>query len=92
VLLNEAQNLAAVQLHPWLLAPILPVVIVVLAFNFLGDGLRRQQPGMELHRGEVLRLVEEHAPARHRRAQAQAEERPFNFLGDGLRDAADPYH
>jgi peptide/nickel transport system permease protein len=30
VLLNEAQNLAAVQLHPWLLAPILPVVIVVL--------------------------------------------------------------
>ena len=40
VLLNEAQNLAAVQLHPWLLAPILPVVIVVLAFNFMGDGLR----------------------------------------------------
>ncbi|MGY2046764.1 ABC transporter permease [Methylobacterium sp. JK268] len=40
VLLNEAQNLAAVQLHPWLLAPILPVVVVVLAFNFLGDGLR----------------------------------------------------
>jgi peptide/nickel transport system permease protein len=40
VLLNEAQNLAAVQLHPWLLLPILPVVIVVLAFNFMGDGLR----------------------------------------------------
>jgi peptide/nickel transport system permease protein len=40
VLLNEAQNLAAVQLHPWLLFPIMPVVIVVLAFNFMGDGLR----------------------------------------------------
>jgi peptide/nickel transport system permease protein len=40
VLLNEAQNLAAVQLHPWLLFPIVPVVIVVLAFNFMGDGLR----------------------------------------------------
>jgi peptide/nickel transport system permease protein len=40
VLLNEAQNLAAVQLHPWLLFPILPVVLVVLAFNFMGDGLR----------------------------------------------------
>jgi peptide/nickel transport system permease protein len=40
VLLNEAQNLAAVQLHPWLLFPILPVFIVVLAFNFMGDGLR----------------------------------------------------
>lgn len=40
VLLNEAQNLAAVQLHPWLLFPMAPVVIVVLAFNFMGDGLR----------------------------------------------------
>jgi peptide/nickel transport system permease protein len=40
VLLNEAQNLAAVQLHPWLLFPIVPVVIIVLAFNFMGDGLR----------------------------------------------------
>lgn len=40
VLLNEAQNLAAVNLHPWLLAPMVPVIIVVLAFNFLGDGLR----------------------------------------------------
>jgi peptide/nickel transport system permease protein len=40
VLLNEAQNLAAVQLHPFLLFPIIPVVLVVLAFNFMGDGLR----------------------------------------------------
>ncbi|WP_112663156.1 ABC transporter permease [Microvirga flavescens] len=40
VLLNEAQNLVAVQLHPWLLFPIIPVIIVVLAFNFMGDGLR----------------------------------------------------
>ena len=40
VLLNEAQNLAAVQLHPWLLFPIIPVVIVVLAFSFMGDGMR----------------------------------------------------
>src|SRR5437764_6167622 len=40
VLLNEAQNLAAVQLYPWLLFPTLPVIAVVLAFNFMGDGLR----------------------------------------------------
>src|SRR4051794_9204563 len=33
---------------------------------------REQQPGMELHGGEVLRLVEEHAPARHRRPQPEA--------------------
>ncbi|WP_182178831.1 ABC transporter permease [Methylobacterium radiotolerans] len=40
VLLNEAQNLAAVQLYPWLLLPVLPVLVTVLAFNFMGDGLR----------------------------------------------------
>ncbi len=40
VLLSEAQNIEAVALYPWLMAPMLPVVIVVLAFNFLGDGLR----------------------------------------------------
>jgi peptide/nickel transport system permease protein len=40
VLLNEAQNLAAVNLQPWLLWPIAPVVLIVLAFNFMGDGLR----------------------------------------------------
>jgi peptide/nickel transport system permease protein len=40
VLLNEAQNLAAVNLYPWLLWPIAPVIVVVLAFNFMGDGLR----------------------------------------------------
>ena len=40
VLLNEAQNVNVVALYPWLMLPVLPVVIVVLAFNFLGDGLR----------------------------------------------------
>lgn len=40
VLLSEAQNIEAVALYPWLMVPMLPVVIIVLAFNFLGDGLR----------------------------------------------------
>ena len=40
VLLNEAQNFRTVALHPWLLIPGLFVIITVLAFNFLGDGLR----------------------------------------------------
>ncbi|PJK31066.1 ABC transporter permease [Minwuia thermotolerans] len=40
VLLNEAQNLNAVVLTPWLLWPMAPVIIIVLAFNFMGDGLR----------------------------------------------------
>jgi peptide/nickel transport system permease protein len=40
VLLTEAQNINAVALYPWLMFPVLPVIVVVLAFNFLGDGLR----------------------------------------------------
>jgi peptide/nickel transport system permease protein len=40
VLLSEAQSINAVALYPWLMIPGLAVVIVVLTFNFLGDGLR----------------------------------------------------
>ena len=40
VLLSEAQNINAVELYPWLMLPVVPVILVVLAFNFLGDGLR----------------------------------------------------
>jgi peptide/nickel transport system permease protein len=40
VLLQEAQNIQTVALSPWLLLPGVAVIIVVLAFNFLGDGLR----------------------------------------------------
>ncbi|HEY5607042.1 MAG TPA: ABC transporter permease [Alphaproteobacteria bacterium] len=40
VLLTEAQNINAVALYPWLMFPVVPVIVVVLAFNFLGDGLR----------------------------------------------------
>jgi peptide/nickel transport system permease protein len=40
VLLNEAQNISVVALYPWLILPVVPVVLVIIAFNFLGDGLR----------------------------------------------------
>jgi peptide/nickel transport system permease protein len=40
VLLSEAQNINAVALYPWLMLPVVMVVLTVLAFNFLGDGLR----------------------------------------------------
>ncbi len=40
VLLNDAQNVNVVALYPWLMLPVVPVIIIVLAFNFLGDGLR----------------------------------------------------
>lgn len=40
VLLTEARNVSVVALYPWLLYPMIPVILVILAFNFLGDGLR----------------------------------------------------
>jgi peptide/nickel transport system permease protein len=40
VLLQQAQNVQTVAISPWLMIPALPVIIGVLAFNFLGDGLR----------------------------------------------------
>jgi peptide/nickel transport system permease protein len=40
VLLQEAQNLRSVALAPWVLLPGVAVVTSILAFNFLGDGLR----------------------------------------------------
>lgn len=40
VLLQEAQNIRTVALFPWLLLPGLFVIVTVLCFNFVGDGLR----------------------------------------------------
>lgn len=40
VLLQDAQNLRSISMAPWLLSPGVAVVATVLAFNFLGDGLR----------------------------------------------------
>ena len=40
VLLQDAQNLAAISAYPWLMYSALLIVIVVVAFNFVGDGMR----------------------------------------------------
>ena len=40
VLLQQAQNVQTVAISPWLMLPALPVIVAVMAFNFLGDGLR----------------------------------------------------
>ena len=40
VLLQEAQDISNIALYPWKLIPLVFVIIAVLAFNFLGDGLR----------------------------------------------------
>lgn len=40
VLLEEAQRVTVLLHYPWLLFPAVPVLIVVISFNFLGDALR----------------------------------------------------
>lgn len=40
VLLQDAQNLAAISAYPWLMFSAVLIVIIVVAFNFVGDGVR----------------------------------------------------
>lgn len=40
LLLSQANNLESITSYPWLLIPGVFIVITVLAFNFLGDGIR----------------------------------------------------
>ena len=40
VMLQDAMNIQAVANYPWLLLPAAFIIITVLCFNLLGDGLR----------------------------------------------------
>ncbi len=40
VMLQDCMNIDVVANYPWLLMPVIFIVLTVLAFNFLGDGLR----------------------------------------------------
>jgi peptide/nickel transport system permease protein len=40
VLLQEAQTIESLAHYPWLLTPVIFIAAAVIAFNFLGDGLR----------------------------------------------------
>ena len=40
VLLSEGQNVQTIAIHPWIIIPAIFVIVSVLAFNFVGDGLR----------------------------------------------------
>jgi peptide/nickel transport system permease protein len=40
VLLQESQNLQSLALYPWVFLPAVVMVVLILAFSFLGDGLR----------------------------------------------------
>ncbi len=40
VLLKEVQNIQSIALYPWVFTPAIAIALLILAFNFLGDGLR----------------------------------------------------
>jgi len=40
VLLQQAQNINTISLHPYLVIPGFFIFVIVLGFNFMGDGLR----------------------------------------------------
>jgi len=40
VLLQDAQNIVTIAHHPWQMIPTLFIIVTVLMYNFLGDGLR----------------------------------------------------
>ncbi len=53
-LLSEAMGIAQIRFHPWVLIPGVFIFITVMAFNFLGDGLRDAlDPRMEVGRKMV---------------------------------------
>jgi peptide/nickel transport system permease protein len=49
VMLQDCMNLQVVANYPWLLMPVLFIVVTVLAFNFLGDGLRDAADPYSVH-------------------------------------------
>jgi peptide/nickel transport system permease protein len=40
VMLQDAQSIQTIALSPWLMLPALALIVSIMAFNFLGDGLR----------------------------------------------------
>jgi peptide/nickel transport system permease protein len=40
VLLQEVQDIQSIAIYPWVFSPVIFIVGAILAFNFLGDGLR----------------------------------------------------
>ena len=40
VMLQDCMDIQAIRYYPWLMAPVVFIVLSVLCFNFVGDGLR----------------------------------------------------
>ena len=51
MLLQDARKIRSVAALPWLIIPALFVVVTVLPFNFVGDGLRDAADSLQVTRG-----------------------------------------
>ena len=40
VLIKEVQDLQSIAIYRWVFSPLIFVIVAILSFNFLGDGLR----------------------------------------------------
>ena len=40
VMLQDCLDVQAIRYYPWLMSPVFPIIFTVLAFNFVGDGMR----------------------------------------------------
>ena len=61
LLLNAAQNIQNLGSYPWVLAPVIGVLVAVMSFNMLGDGLRDAiDPVSALRRSEMDATQQNH--------------------------------
>ena len=51
ILLTEARSVNVIAFYPWLLYPMMPVILVILAFNFMGDGLAGRSRSVSVDEG-----------------------------------------
>ena len=88
-LLQDAQDINAIANYPWLLAPVVFVMLAVVLFNFIGDGLRdaadpysRYTLALTLHSWGLAEL----SNANPERAQPLIEEArtTYKAIADGM--------
>jgi peptide/nickel transport system permease protein len=39
-MLQDSMNIQVISNYPWMLMPVIFIILTVLAFNFIGDGIR----------------------------------------------------
>ena len=57
MLLNEATDINVVAVNWWLMLPVVPVILVILAYQFMGDGMRDAADPYALTAAGVARQI-----------------------------------